>query len=129
MLHRDRDEGAAAVEFALVLPILVLLLFGIVQFGMIFNQWQQLEHATREGARWASLQHSAADVRSTVMAAAPSLGLNAGDITVSPADPTGLPLGTPVTVTSNIVVPVFTPGVLGMGPTVTLTAQATQRSE
>lgn len=123
------DSGAAAVEFALVLPILVLLLFGIVQFGHLFNQWQQLEHATREGARWASMQNSAGAVRSTVMAAAPTLNLAVGDISISPANPVGLPLGTPVTVTSRLVVPVFTPGLFGMGPTVPLTASATQRSE
>jgi Flp pilus assembly protein TadG len=123
------DQGAAAVEFALVLPVLVLMLFGIIQFGLIFNQWQQLEHATREGARWASLQNSAAAVRSTVIAAAPTLGLTAADITITPPNPTGLTLGTPVTVTSQIDVPVFTPGLLGMDPNVQLTATATQRSE
>jgi len=131
-MHRwgQDDRGAAAVEFALVLPILVLLLFGIIQFGHLFNQWQQLEHATREGARWASLQNSAGAVRTTVMAAAPTLGLAAGDITLNPVDPVGLPLGTPVTVTSRVVVPVFTPGLFpGLGPNVTLTASATQRSE
>jgi len=127
--RRRRDSGAAAVEFALVLPILVLLVFGIIQFGHLFNQWQQLEHATREGARWASLQNSTAAVKSTVKAAAPTLGLTDADITITPANPTGLALGTPVTVVSRVVVPVFTPGLLGMGPTVTLTARATQRSE
>jgi Flp pilus assembly protein TadG len=123
------EDGAAAVEFALVLPILILMLFGIIQFGLIFNQWQQLEHATREGARWASMQNGAADVRATVMAAAPTLGLTPGDIALAPANPVGLVRGTPVTVTSRINVPVFTPGLLGMDPVVRLTATATQRSE
>ena len=41
------------VEFALVLPILVLLLFGIVEYGLGFNNLNNLRHGTREGARQA----------------------------------------------------------------------------
>ena len=54
--HRER--GAAAVEFALVLPILVLLVFGIVEFSIGFNRQQALHAAAREGARVASLPSS-----------------------------------------------------------------------
>jgi Flp pilus assembly protein TadG len=45
------DRGAAAVEFALVMPILVLLLFGIVEFARVWNVKQVLTDAAREGAR------------------------------------------------------------------------------
>lgn len=48
------DDGANAVEFALVLPLLVLLLFGAITFGLAFNQKQQLEHANREAVRFAA---------------------------------------------------------------------------
>ncbi len=48
----DEDQsGAAAVEFALVVPILFLLVFGIIEFGFIFNRWISVTHASREGAR------------------------------------------------------------------------------
>jgi Flp pilus assembly pilin Flp len=48
----DRGEdGAAAVEFALLLPLLVLLLFGIIQFGIAFNARIQATNAAREAAR------------------------------------------------------------------------------
>jgi Flp pilus assembly pilin Flp len=50
----DRGEdGAAAVEFALLLPLLVLLLFGIIQFGIAFNARIQATNAAREAARTA----------------------------------------------------------------------------
>lgn len=49
-LHRN-EAGAAAVEMALVLPILILLVFGIVEFGMAYNAKNTLTHAAREGAR------------------------------------------------------------------------------
>ena len=52
---RRRDEGAAAVEFALVLPILVVLLFGIIEFGLVFDAQLTITHAAREGARVASV--------------------------------------------------------------------------
>jgi Flp pilus assembly pilin Flp len=49
---RDQD-GAAAVEFALLLPLLVLLLFGFIQFGLAFNTRIQATNAAREAARQA----------------------------------------------------------------------------
>ena len=45
------DRGAAAVEFALVLPILLLLIGGIIDFGFAFNTQISLTHAAREGVR------------------------------------------------------------------------------
>lgn len=49
------DGGAAAVEFALVLPILVALLFGIVEFGFAFNTQISMTQAAREGVRVVAL--------------------------------------------------------------------------
>lgn len=52
--RRFADErGVALVEFALVLPILLLLLFGIVEFGKAFNYWIDETHLAASGARWA----------------------------------------------------------------------------
>jgi len=51
-----RDErGQAMTEFALVLPILALLLLGVIQFGILFNQYITLTDATRAGARKAAV--------------------------------------------------------------------------
>jgi Flp pilus assembly protein TadG len=56
LLHRLRDErGQAMVEFALVLPILMALLLGIIQFGIVFNNYITLTDATRAGARKAAV--------------------------------------------------------------------------
>jgi Flp pilus assembly protein TadG len=54
-LHRfHRDEaGVALVEFALVLPVLIVLLFGLLDFGKAFNYWIDETHLANEGARWA----------------------------------------------------------------------------
>jgi Flp pilus assembly protein TadG len=54
-----RDErGASAVEFAIIAPLLVLLVFGIIQFGIAFMQLQTLRGAVREGGRAAAVCNS-----------------------------------------------------------------------
>ena len=52
-LHED--EGQNLVEFALLLPVLMYILMGIMQFGLIFAVYLTLNNAVREGARWASI--------------------------------------------------------------------------
>jgi len=49
--RRRGNRGATLVEFALVLPILVLLIFGVVDFGSSFNNYQALRNGTRNGTR------------------------------------------------------------------------------
>jgi Flp pilus assembly protein TadG len=49
------EDGAALVEFALVLPVLVLLLFSMLDFGKAFNYWIDETHLANEGARWAAV--------------------------------------------------------------------------
>jgi len=77
--HRRDDRGAAAVEFALVLPVLVLLLFGIIEFGLVFDAQLTITHAAREGARVASV---GGNVASAV--AAQTSGLTGVTYTLTP---------------------------------------------
>lgn len=56
--QRNRRRGAAAVEMAFVLPIFLMLLLGIVEFGRGMMATQLLQHAAREGARRGALQNS-----------------------------------------------------------------------
>jgi Flp pilus assembly protein TadG len=48
---RKREQGQTMTEFALVLPLLALLLFGVIQFGIVFHQYVTLTDAVRAGAR------------------------------------------------------------------------------
>lgn len=68
ILHQARDQrGAAAVEMAIILPILILLVFGIIEWSIYFNRLQGLQAAAREGARVAALpQTTQADVKAKV---------------------------------------------------------------
>ncbi len=49
------DGGASALEFAIVTPILLLLLFGMLEFGLMFQGQLAVTHAAREGARIAAV--------------------------------------------------------------------------
>jgi hypothetical protein len=51
-LHRC-ESGVALVEFALVLPLLLVILFGMLDFGKAFNYWIDETHLANEAARWA----------------------------------------------------------------------------
>jgi len=53
-----RERGAVAVEFALLLPVLLLILFGTLEFGRVYSQWQVYNGAARQGARCAAVMAS-----------------------------------------------------------------------
>jgi Flp pilus assembly protein TadG len=50
-LRRDDKTGASAVEFAIILPVLILFLFGIIEFSILFYDKAVITNASREGAR------------------------------------------------------------------------------
>jgi Flp pilus assembly protein TadG len=71
------ERGQTMTEFALVLPMLVVLMLGIVQFGVAFNNYVTLTDAVRAGARKAAVSRQSSDpagaCRAAVLAAAGSL--------------------------------------------------------
>ncbi|HEX5741750.1 MAG TPA: TadE family protein [Pilimelia sp.] len=71
--HTGPDGGAAAVEMALVLPLLALVLFGIIDFGRMFHSQITLTEAAREGARAVAFGLDPADRISTTLGAAPTV--------------------------------------------------------
>lgn len=66
---RNTELGQSLVEFSLVLPFLLLLLFAIVDFGRAFYTWNTLSNASREGARVAAVQGSTSQINSAVTSA------------------------------------------------------------
>ena len=57
-LHRER-RGQSLVEFSLILPVLLIMVFGIIEFGMGIRSYISLTNATREGARFAAVGNPA----------------------------------------------------------------------
>lgn len=67
------QRGAAAIEFALVLPVLIMLLMGIIGFGALYNNYLAITHAAEEGARLAMVgQYSESAVRDAAFPVNPS---------------------------------------------------------
>jgi Flp pilus assembly protein TadG len=63
---RPSERGVVSVEFALVVPLLLVLVFGIVEFGVMLNRDMIIGNASRDGARAASLNASYAEIRNGV---------------------------------------------------------------
>ncbi|WP_241985969.1 TadE/TadG family type IV pilus assembly protein [Cryobacterium sp. Hz7] len=86
-LHRRGERGAAAVEFALVLPILLLLVLGLIEFSRLYNIQISLSNAAREGARNMAIHDSQSTAKAAAIAAAPSISpsMSGGQISITPA--------------------------------------------
>src|SRR3954451_18038832 len=78
-----REDGQALVEFALVLPVLMLVLFGMVEFGRGLNYWNDATHISAEGARFAAVNRtpnpaSSASLQAQLLAQADTAELRNG---------------------------------------------------
>jgi len=60
-IELSSQKGQSLTEFAIALPILILLLFSVIQFGIIFNNYVTLTDATRAGARKAAVSRQLAN--------------------------------------------------------------------
>ena len=139
IIHRGRDEsGVALVEFALVLPLLLVLILGIFDFGRAFNYWNDSQQMANEGARWAVVDRrpgGGSSLQSDIQQQASSAELRNGSSSVSSkakvcvsfpngAPTVGDPVKVSVTATYN-----WLP-FLGIGATSsTITSTATMRLE
>jgi Flp pilus assembly protein TadG len=80
-----RERGATAVEFALVVPVLLVLVLGIMEFGRVYYFQTVLSGAAREGVRVMALQNNAASARTATKAAAVGVTLTDAQIAVGPS--------------------------------------------
>lgn len=83
--RRPRDEGAAAVEFALLFPLFIMLVLGTISFGFAFERWINVTQAAREASRFGATYP------------VPSGGLAAwlDDVTTVAKEAAGIGAGTP----------------------------------
>ncbi len=101
--YRKKRRGAAAVEFAVVAPIFLLLVFGMIEYGRMVMVQQVITNASREGARVGVLDGSTnLDVTSIVTQYLTSGSISGATITVTPTNPEDAAFGDPVTVTVDI---------------------------
>jgi Flp pilus assembly protein TadG len=137
---RRRDDGAELIEMAIVLPLLLLLFMGLVDFGFMFRRYIVLTNAAAEGARVASLPgYTPADVTARVAAYAANSGVSGAvnTATVTVTVPGGAGGGawpaSQVTVTHVYNFQYVTPMAALFGGTmngnVTMTSRATMRNQ
>ena len=82
-----RDAGAAMVEFAIITPLLLMLVFGIIEFGRAYNTQNTLTHAAREGVREYAITQDPIAGEAAAKAAATSLKQNQITATLTACDP------------------------------------------
>jgi Flp pilus assembly protein TadG len=80
-----QERGQTMVEFALIMPLLCIVLFGIIQFGVLYNDYISLTDATRVGARKAAVGRQTANPAASAEAAlrAAASDLDQADLDVS----------------------------------------------
>jgi len=121
------ERGAVAVEFALVVPLMLVLLFSIVSVSRAFQVQATLTAAAREAARTMAIQndYSAAQAAAVTTASAASLPLSAGSVSISPTSCTGAAPTQNITVT---ITSAFQPaGSFAGGKSFTITSKAVFR--
>ncbi|HEX6299845.1 MAG TPA: TadE/TadG family type IV pilus assembly protein [Acidimicrobiia bacterium] len=89
---RSADCGAALFEFAMIMPLIVLLILSVIEFGWLFAQMNELRHMAQEGARWGAVSRPDVDGSGTE---------NWADIGARACDAANLPGGSIVTVTGS----------------------------
>ena len=127
MLDSARGErGSAVVEFALVLPILLMVTLAVVQVGLVARDQLMVVQASRAGAREAAVTADSEAVRAAAVHAAAGLDPDALDVEVSRAGA----LGDPVTVTVRYAESIRVPLVAWLFPsTISLVSSAVARQE
>ncbi|MEN8182057.1 MAG: TadE/TadG family type IV pilus assembly protein [Myxococcota bacterium] len=126
----------ATVEFVIILPVLLLVLFAIVEFGILFGRWQTLSNAAREGARTAIVFRTNCDVatvetevRTVVKNYASALGIVLQDTDIAVTGACGL-TGTQSDVQVDWPYAFrVVPGFSGVNPTINLVGKSVMRNE
>ncbi|MDN3019727.1 TadE/TadG family type IV pilus assembly protein [Paenibacillus sp. BSR1-1] len=120
------EKGQSLVEFALVVPLLILLLFGIIDFARIFHVYLTMDHAGREAARAASIGNDDTSIRTTAVNDAASIGLTADKVAISSGSRAS---GSNVTITITYPITFLTPVIGNIVGSITLTDSTTMRVE
>jgi len=85
-MKRRNEKGQSLVEFALVVPLVILILMAIIEFGFMFNAYITITNASREGARLGALGSSDTSVVTRVVDTTVALDPTKISVTITPAN-------------------------------------------
>lgn len=124
-----QEKAQAMVEFALVLPLLLLLLMGIVEFGRIINSHMIIANLAREGARFGAVGYTDTQISTMLIADRASLDASKIQININPGFSSRVK-GEPLTVSVSYSVDLITPILSSILPNpVPINSQCTMRLE
>lgn len=82
--RRDDQTGAAAVEFALIMPVFVMVVFGIIAFGIVFAQQLALGNSARQAARYGVVSgRTCSQIVDEAKSSAGTIGMNGANVNVT----------------------------------------------
>ena len=135
-LHKKlrSESGASAVEFALLLPVLMMILFGIIEFGLALHRQAILTNASREGARLGIVQSvppiALAAVNTKIDSYLGPAGIPPGTVGRTIVGVPGSVTGVPVIVTLTLPYTLSVlPNLTSVASLITLTARTEMRHE
>lgn len=134
-MQKLNERGIVAAEFALLLPVFLMILFSIIEFGMMMYGREIVTNAAREGARAGIVQgppkRTGGEITSIANNYLTGTGVNQADVTFTPA---GVGLASPNTLTVtavynyNFLIP-YIPTVVGIPNPLVITTQVVMRHE
>lgn len=126
-----KEDGQAVVELAITLPILIMILCAIIDFGWLFMNQNSMDYSSREGARYAIVHStSKTEIEEHIRAIAPENISDSADITITFTNASNPRLGDVIIEISddvNILTPIV--GVFVRGETMNLSSSCTMKVE
>lgn len=125
-----KNKGQSLVETALVLPIMLLLLTGIIDFGLLFNNYIIVSNASREGVRSAAVGYTDDKIMAVVTGVAAELDEDRLAVSITPDHASGRSTGDAVMVTVQYDYNMITPVIAAIIPQpIRLKSSTTMRCE
>jgi Flp pilus assembly protein TadG len=124
------QKGQALVEFAVILPLLLLIIMGIIEFGLMLNSYLTVRNVSREGARAGIVGSTNTEIENTIISTSPNLEEDNLDIDIVPLNQvdrkSGGTLTVQVTYKYKLIVPIISSL---LGNEIDLKAQTSMRIE
>jgi Flp pilus assembly protein TadG len=123
------QKGQALVEFAVILPLLLLLIMGIIEFGLMLNSYLTVRNVSREGARAGIVGSTNAEIENTIISTSPNLEESKLTINITPTEgsrKSGDTLTVQLTYKYELIVPIISSL---LGNEIDLKAQTSMRIE